>query len=168
MQVCADPSDSATLERERRRLEAVTPTRAEVPADAKAEHFRRFHGTVALDPTRVGRDASRIADEVIAPLAGQLGAVVKVTLEIDATLPAGLSGPHRPHGDREVRNGHSPHHPAPERWCSALHAASLRHSVSRQVSEANEALASPLRLSASNRTWLVGTLTAQGASDEVR
>ncbi len=91
MQVCADPSDPATLERERRRLEVVTPTRAEVPADAKAEHFRRCHGTVALDPTRVGRDASRIADEVIAPLAGQLGAVVKVTLEIDATLPAGLS-----------------------------------------------------------------------------
>ena len=27
---------------------------------------RRFHGSVTLDATRVGRDASRIAEEVIA------------------------------------------------------------------------------------------------------
>jgi len=52
---------------------------------------RRFHGTVQLDPTRVGRDASRIADEVIAHLAGQVGAEVTVTLEIEATLPGGAS-----------------------------------------------------------------------------
>jgi predicted AAA+ superfamily ATPase len=52
---------------------------------------RRFHGTVALDPARVGRDASRIADEVIAHLAGQVGADVRVTLEIEATLPNGAS-----------------------------------------------------------------------------
>ena len=52
---------------------------------------RRFHGTVRLDPGRVGRDASRIADEVIAHLAGQVGAEVNVTLEIDASLPAGAS-----------------------------------------------------------------------------
>jgi len=52
---------------------------------------RRFHGTVRLDPARVGRDASRIADEVIAHLAGQVGAEVRVTLEIDATLPGGAS-----------------------------------------------------------------------------
>lgn len=52
---------------------------------------RRFHGTVQLDPTRVGRDASRIADEVIAHLAGQVEAEVTVTLEIEATLPGGAS-----------------------------------------------------------------------------
>ncbi len=52
---------------------------------------RRFHGTVKLDPTRVGRDASRIADEVIAHLVGQLGAEVTVTLEIEAKLPGGAS-----------------------------------------------------------------------------
>jgi hypothetical protein len=52
---------------------------------------RRFHGTVQLDPTRVGRDASRIADEVIAHLAGQVGAEVTVTLEIEATLADGAS-----------------------------------------------------------------------------
>ncbi len=52
---------------------------------------RRFHGTVHLDPTRLGRDASRIADEVVAHLAGQVGAEVQVTLEIEATLPDGAS-----------------------------------------------------------------------------
>jgi predicted AAA+ superfamily ATPase len=52
---------------------------------------RRFHGTVQLDPARVGRDAGRIAEEVIAHLAGQLGAEVTVTLEIEARLPNGAS-----------------------------------------------------------------------------
>jgi predicted AAA+ superfamily ATPase len=58
------------------------------PAGAAAPP-RRFHGTVALDPARVGRDASRIADEVVAHLVGLVGAEVNVTLEIDATLPSG-------------------------------------------------------------------------------
>jgi hypothetical protein len=53
--------------------------------------LRRFHGTVQLDATRVGRDASRIADEVIAHLAGQVNAEVTVTLEIEASLPDGAS-----------------------------------------------------------------------------
>lgn len=53
--------------------------------------LQRFHGTVTLDPTRVGRDASRIADEVIAHLAGQVKAEVTVTLEIEAKLPGGAS-----------------------------------------------------------------------------
>ncbi len=52
---------------------------------------RRFHGTVALAPDRVGRDASRIADEVIAHLSGLVGAEVRVTIEIDATIPSGAS-----------------------------------------------------------------------------
>ncbi len=50
---------------------------------------KRFHGTVVLDSTRVGRDASRIADEVIAHLGGLVGAHVKVTLEIEADVPGG-------------------------------------------------------------------------------
>jgi len=50
---------------------------------------RRFHGTVSLDPARVGRDAGRIADEVIAHLAGLVGSNVKVTLEIEAEIAAG-------------------------------------------------------------------------------
>ena len=50
---------------------------------------KRFHGTVSLDATRVGRDASRIADEVIAHLVGLVGANVTVTLEIEAQIPSG-------------------------------------------------------------------------------
>jgi hypothetical protein len=38
---------------------------------------------------RVGRDAGRIAEEVISHLAGLVGSEVVVTLEIEAELPAG-------------------------------------------------------------------------------
>jgi hypothetical protein len=57
---------------------------------AKVSKPRRFHGTVTLDPTRTGRDASRIADEVISHLAGIVGASVRVTLEIEADVPNGV------------------------------------------------------------------------------
>jgi len=50
---------------------------------------KRFHGTAMLDETRVGRDASRIADEVIAHLSSLIGAKVTVTLEIEAEIPTG-------------------------------------------------------------------------------
>ena len=50
---------------------------------------RRFHGTALLDPNRVGRDAGKIAEEVIAHLAGLPKSVLKVTLEIDAEMPDG-------------------------------------------------------------------------------
>ena len=42
-----------------------------------------------LDATRVGRDASRIADEVVAHLAGLVGSIVRVTMEIEAEIPSG-------------------------------------------------------------------------------
>src|SRR5690606_12830339 len=61
------------------------------PQPATPTLARRFHGTVRLDPARVGRDAGRIAEEVIAHLAGQPGAEVNVTLEIEATLPDGVN-----------------------------------------------------------------------------
>jgi len=54
---------------------------------------KRFHGTVTLDPTRVGRDAGRIADEVIAHLVGLVRSRVTVTLEIDAEIPSGAPDP---------------------------------------------------------------------------
>jgi len=50
---------------------------------------KRFHGSVTLDPTRVGRDAGRIADEVVSHLTGLMNSAVKVTLEIDAEIPSG-------------------------------------------------------------------------------
>ena len=56
---------------------------------SKAAQPTRFHGTVPLDATRVGRDASRIADEVISHLSGLVGAEVTVTLEIAAKVPSG-------------------------------------------------------------------------------
>ncbi len=52
---------------------------------------RRYHGSVRVDPTRVGRDASQIAEEVIAHLVGLAGADVTVTIDIQATLPDGAS-----------------------------------------------------------------------------
>jgi predicted AAA+ superfamily ATPase len=50
---------------------------------------KRFHGSVSLDATRVGRDAGKIAEEVIAHLVGLIGANVTVTLEIAADVPDG-------------------------------------------------------------------------------
>lgn len=52
---------------------------------------RPYHGSVDLDPARVGRDAGRVADEVIAHLAGLVGSSVRVTLEIQADIPNGAS-----------------------------------------------------------------------------
>ncbi|MBU0466040.1 MAG: DUF499 domain-containing protein [Proteobacteria bacterium] len=51
---------------------------------------KRFHGTAILDTTRVGRDAGRIAEEVIAHLSGLVGARVIVTLEIAAEVSDGV------------------------------------------------------------------------------
>jgi predicted AAA+ superfamily ATPase len=58
---------------------------------AAAPKPKRFHGTAVLDTTRVGRDASRIADEVISHLSGLMGASVRVTIEIEAEIPDGAS-----------------------------------------------------------------------------
>ena len=60
----------------------ITPPKPP-PGPAKP---KRFHGSVTLDATRVGRDASKIAEEVIAHLAGLVGATVTVTLEISADI----------------------------------------------------------------------------------
>ena len=50
---------------------------------------KRFHGTVQLNALRVGADAGKIAEEVIAHLSGLVGAKVKVTLEVEAEIPSG-------------------------------------------------------------------------------
>ncbi len=64
----------------------VTPQGQPQPT---ASQPKRFHGTAVLDATRVGRDASRIADEVIAHLAGLVGSTVTVTIEVEAEIPDG-------------------------------------------------------------------------------
>ncbi|MDS4068645.1 MAG: Swt1 family HEPN domain-containing protein, partial [Candidatus Competibacter sp.] len=65
---------------------AGNPPKESQPVAAKP---KRFHGSAVLDPTRVGRDASRIADEIVAHLAGLVGTTVRVTLEIQAEIPNG-------------------------------------------------------------------------------
>ena len=65
------------------------PGPAPVPTPTEAAKPKRFHGTVELNPERVGRDAGRIADEVISHLSGLVGSNVKVTLEIEAEIPNG-------------------------------------------------------------------------------
>lgn len=64
---------------------------ATTPNPPATQQLRRFHGSVRVDSARVGRDAGRIADEVIAHLAGQVGADVTVTIEIEARLPNGAT-----------------------------------------------------------------------------
>ena len=61
------------------------------PPPGACTEGKAFHGTANLDPTRAGRDASRIADEVLAHLVSQPGAEVTVTIEIEASLPQGAS-----------------------------------------------------------------------------
>lgn len=61
------------------------------PTHPVAATYRRFHGSVQLDSLRVGRDASRIADEVIQHLSKHVGANVEVTLEIRAEIPEGAT-----------------------------------------------------------------------------
>ena len=52
--------------------------------------LKRFHGAVPLDALRAGSQAGRVAEEVIAHLAGLHGATVNVTLEIEAEFPDGF------------------------------------------------------------------------------
>jgi predicted AAA+ superfamily ATPase len=50
----------------------------------------RFYGNVAVAPDRLGRDAGRIAQEVLAHIAGLHNADVKVTIEIQADIKEGV------------------------------------------------------------------------------
>jgi hypothetical protein len=67
------------------------PEPAPEPALPTSSLPRRYHGSVRLEPARAGRDASQIAEEVLAHLVGLEGADVAVTLEIEAWLPTGAS-----------------------------------------------------------------------------
>jgi predicted AAA+ superfamily ATPase len=67
----------------------ATVAGARVPQPAAPPQPKRFHGSVSLDPTRIGRDASRIADEVLSHLVGLVGSTARVTLEIEVEIPSG-------------------------------------------------------------------------------
>lgn len=64
----------------------VTPP----PNEPEKKKQARFYATVQLDSTRIGRDAGRIAEEVVQHLTAIMGARVTVTLEIEAEIPEGL------------------------------------------------------------------------------
>lgn len=55
----------------------------------KAPEIRRFHGTVSLNPTRLGRDAGEIGEAILQHIAGLNGVRIDVTLEIHAELEDG-------------------------------------------------------------------------------
>lgn len=59
--------------------------------DTPTVDARRFHGSAKLDPKRVGRDAAKIAEEIVQHLASMIGAEVEITLEIQAHIPDGAS-----------------------------------------------------------------------------
>jgi len=93
-----DPGLLVKPEVARQQLERVVPPLERVvlpasppPPDRPSRVLRRFHGVVRLDPSRVGRDASCIAEEVIAHLLAQPGAEVEVRLEIQVRLPQGAN-----------------------------------------------------------------------------
>ena len=57
---------------------------------AAQKKLTRFHGSASLDPPRIGRDAGRIAEEVIAHFSGLMGAQVSIALEINVEVPNGI------------------------------------------------------------------------------
>jgi hypothetical protein len=75
--------------KEKTRAPGEEPSPASPPRPPGPPKPKRFHGSVTLEPTRVGRDAGRIADEIVSHLAGLMGSTVRVTLEIDADIPSG-------------------------------------------------------------------------------
>jgi hypothetical protein len=60
-----------------------------LPPKAPHKKPRRFHGTVLLDPVRAGRDASKIADEILSHLVALEGSSIRVTLEIESDIAQG-------------------------------------------------------------------------------
>src|SRR6059058_2218890 len=54
---------------------------------------RRYHGSVRLEPERLVRDASRVAEEIVQHLVALRGAHVEVTLDIAAHMPEGAPEP---------------------------------------------------------------------------
>jgi hypothetical protein len=98
-QLEADAAARAVLTKEAGAPTAVTTGDGQPPAPSamptattEPEKVQpiRFHGSVTLDAARIGRDAGRIAEEVIQHLGGLVGAEVEVTLEIRAEVPDGV------------------------------------------------------------------------------
>jgi predicted AAA+ superfamily ATPase len=73
--------------------ETGSEEKIETPAGGSTQpeppHARRYHGSVSIDPLRLGRDVAAVADEIVQHLTKQPGAKVEVTLEIQAHIPNG-------------------------------------------------------------------------------
>lgn len=69
----------------------VSEGTGDAAVEPKKEALRRFHGSIDLDSTRLGRAAGQIADEIVSHLAGLVGAKVTISLEISAETPEGFS-----------------------------------------------------------------------------
>jgi len=67
-----------------------TPEGPVAPPMPPTKKITRFHGTAAIDPLRAGRDAGKIAEEVIKHLSSLVGARVQLTLEVQAEVPEGI------------------------------------------------------------------------------
>jgi predicted AAA+ superfamily ATPase len=71
----------------------ATPTEGSAgasPRPSAPNVLRRFYASTALDPMRMSRDASRIADEIVQHLAGLVDAKVEVRLELRAESTSGV------------------------------------------------------------------------------
>lgn len=76
------------------RLEELVPgatVRGILPDNMVTVVNVQWFGSEALDASRVGRDAARIASELIAHLQALPGVTAKVTLEIETEIPNGAS-----------------------------------------------------------------------------
>lgn len=81
------PPGTPTLPTSAGSAPGVTPP---PPSPAPAEKPNHFFGNVQVDAARISRDVDALAKEVIQHLASLPGAVVKVTVEIQASVPAGV------------------------------------------------------------------------------
>jgi len=82
--------DTDTSAKEGLKEGEVTTIQTGIDSDQKPHIYRRFHGTVGLDPARLGRDAGRISDEVLTHLTSLLGTTAKIELEIEIEVPDGI------------------------------------------------------------------------------
>ncbi len=81
-----DSSSSTRAELDQRASDRIPDKSVEI---LKNHLLKRFHGTVDLDAVRINRDAALIANEVIQHLTRLNGVQVKITLEIEASIPDG-------------------------------------------------------------------------------
>ncbi len=63
--------------------------RVSEPPRTEPQLPRRFYASVTLDPDRVGRDAGKIADEVLSHLSALPGTRLRVSIEIEADMSDG-------------------------------------------------------------------------------